>query len=855
MGITKKKIFLLSFLAFALMSAGLRVSPHIPKNRTAHALKTRFSIPHAFEPNMGQASQKAAFISNWALSNGTKRSGRIMLEKNAVEFPLPGGLAAKTARLYFAGKASSSAVVPSGEKPLPGVSNYLLGNKPSKWIAGVPQFAEVRYKNVWPATDVVFRPVKEGMEFDVVLKKGADPENVSLCLANASFKPGPYGSLVIGNAPGLVLEKPVFYEEAAGNKKVRIAGGFELKDASHAGFKIARLDVAAEKTVIDPVLIFSTYFGGSQADQAQAAASDSNGNFYIAGHTMSSNLFANGYQTTWRGGTNLGDAFVAKFNPSGTLVYSTFLGGSGDDAAYGLAVDGTGAAYVTGLTQSNNFPLSNQYQSGLAGTQNVFVTKLSADGRSLAYSTYVGGSASDQGAAIFVNSSGAAYVTGTTTSTNFPVLNAEQPRLLGASNAFYFRLAPAGNSLQYSTFLGGSASDKGAGIAVDASGNAFVTGTATSSNFPTTLGARQTALAGGSNAFLTKFSPAGQLVFSTYHGGTATDSGNAVALDSSGNAYVTGSTTSSNFPVLGPVQSFGGGNDAFVSKFSPTGGLVYSTFLGGSADDFGQAITVSPANEAIVSGRTISTDFPLKNPIPSSLAGENAFVTKLNSLGSGIIFSTLLGGNGDDQALAVALDPSQNIFTAGRTSSTDFPVKNAAQPGFAGSFDAFATEISASLNAPPSIPLLNSPANGATGLGTSVTFTWQRASEPDGEGIEYSLFVCADSGFANCLPTQTAFVEKPKGGHAARLAGMISLVAMGLVLFRKGKSRLASVILAFAVFTSAASCGGHKSSTPAGTAQLTISGLNHNTVYYWKVIAVDSAGASSQSETRSFTTG
>ncbi|MDA8173816.1 MAG: SBBP repeat-containing protein [Nitrospiraceae bacterium] len=780
-----------------------------------------------------------------------------MLEKNGVEFPLPGGLAVKTARLYFAGKASSSVIdVPSGEKPLPGVSNYLLGNKPSKWIAGVPQFAEVRYKNIWPATDVVFRPVKEGMEFDVVLKKGADPENVSLCLANASFKPGPGGSLVIGNAPGLVLEKPVIYEENAGNKKVRIAGGFELKDASHAGFKIARFDVAAEKTVIDPVLVFSTYIGGSQTDQAQAAAADSSGNFYIAGFTMSSNFpVLNPEQSLWKGGTNFGDAFVAKFNPSGTLVYSTFLGGSADDAAYGLAVDGTGAAYVTGLTKSIDFPLSNPLQSKLTGSQNVFVAKLSPDGRSFAYSTYVGGSASDQGAAIFVNSSGAAYVTGTTTSTNFPVMNAQQPKLQGASNAFYFRLAPAGNSLQYSTFLGGSASDKGAGIAVDAAGNAFVTGTATSSNFPITPGARQTTLAGGSNAFLAKFSPAGQLVFSTYHGGTAIDSGNAVALDSSGNAYVTGSTTSSNFPVLGAFQPFGGGNDAFVSKFSPTGGLVYSTFLGGSADDFGQAITVSPANEAIIAGRTISTDFPLKNPIQSSLAGENAFVTKLNSLGSGTIFSTLLGGNGDDQALAVALDPPQNIFAAGRTSSTDFPVQNAAQPGFAGSFDAFATEISASLNAPPSIPLLNSPANGATGLGTSVTFTWQRASEPEGEGIEYNLFVCTDPGFANCLPTQTAFAEKPKGGYAARLAGMISLVAMGLVLFRKGKSGLASVILAFAVFTSASSCGGHKSSTPAGTVQLTISGLNHNTVYYWKVIAIDSAGASSQSETRSFTTG
>ena len=852
----RTKLLLAFFAAIAAISAVLLVFMKPAKNTNVpHGLRTRFSVPHAFVLNRGQLPRNVIFASNWTLSQIDKPVSRIILEKGGMEFPLPGRDISRTARLSF---GSDNIKNPVGEQSLPGYSNYFIGNDPSRWITGVPQYGEVRYKDVYPATDLVFRPVREGVEFDIVLKKGAHPEKITLSIANAGFRMGRDGSLVIGGAAGLVLKKPAIYKEVAGEGKIPVEGGFELKDKYHAGFRLARQDTD-EKTVIDPVLVFSTYFGGSLTDQAQAAATDSSGNFYMAGFTRSPNFpITNAVQPSWNGGANFGDAFVAKFSPSGKHVYSTFLGGSADDAAFGIAADASGNAYVTGLTQSSNFPTTlNTFQPKLAGSQNAFVTKLAPDGKSLVYSTFAGGSVSDQGAAIFVNSSGSAYVTGSTTSTNFPhTANAAQSILNGASNGFYFKLAPAGNSLQYSTFLGGSSSDKCAGIAVDAAGNAYVTGTTTSTNFPV-LNARQTSLTGSSNAFLTKFSPAGQIVFSTYHGGSAADSGSAVALDPSGNPYITGTTNSSNFPALSNFQSFQGGNDAFVSKFNTTGGLVYSTFLGGSSDDFGQSLTVSPADEAIVAGWTISTNFPLQNPIQSSAAGENAFVTKLNPEGSGLVFSTLIGGSADDQAFAVALDPTQNIFAAGRTNSTDFPVINAAQPGFAGSFDAFATEISASLNAPPSVPILNSPANGATGLPTSVTFSWQRSSEPEGEAVVYDLFVCTDSSFSNCVPTQTASLDKPKENYAMRFAGVITLFTMGMVFFKKGRAGLASVIVALAIFSSAVSCGGHHgggTSSP-GIAQVTISGLAHSTTYFWKVIAIDSAGASSESEVRDFTTG
>ena len=388
-------------------------------------------------------------------------------------------------------------------------------------------------------------------------------------------------------------------------------------------------------------LVYSTYLGGNGNDWGYDIAVDGSGNAYVTGYTDSSNFptTTGAYQTSLGGGW---DAFVTKLNASGTaLVYSTYLGGNGNDWGYGIAVDGSGNAYVTGMTGSSNFPTTTgAYQTSLASTGNAFVTKLNASGTALVYSTYLGGNNGTYGNGIAVDGSGNVYVTGLTRSSNFPTTTgAYQTSLGGYNSAFVTKLNASGTALVYSTYLGGNPYDEGDGIAVDGSGDAYVTGMTESSDFPTTTGAYQTSLGGGENAFVTKLNASGTaLVYSTYLGGNSDDWGYGIAVDGSGNAYVTGYTESSNFPTTtGAYQTnLGGDENAFVTKLNASGtALVYSTYLGGNSDDAGEDIAVDSSGNAYVTGRTWSSNFPTTTgAYQTSLDGSaNAFATKL-ALGS-----------------------------------------------------------------------------------------------------------------------------------------------------------------------------------------------------------------------------
>jgi hypothetical protein len=320
------------------------------------------------------------------------------------------------------------------------------------------------------------------------------------------------------------------------------------------------------------------------------------------------------YQASLQGTSN---AFVAKLAPAGdALVYSTYLGtgSTADMGVGGIAVDASGAAYVTSDTQSSIFPTQSAYQATLRGSSNAFVTKLAAGGNALVYSTYLGGAGKDQGAAIAVDGSGSAYITGSTGSYNFPTTKtAYQTALRGAGNAFVTKLSPAGNALVYSTYLGGSGGDGGVGIALDSHLSAYITGSTNSTDFPTQSPVQATYQGGNLDVFVTKLSPAGDaLLYSTYLGGAHDDSGYGIAVDASGSAYVTGSTGSSNFPTQSAFQPAIAGNfNAFVTELSPSGNsLVYSTFLGGSKADGGHAIALDEAGSVYITGGTSSTDFP-----------------------------------------------------------------------------------------------------------------------------------------------------------------------------------------------------------------------------------------------------
>ncbi len=369
------------------------------------------------------------------------------------------------------------------------------------------------------------------------------------------------------------------------------------------------------------------------------------------------------------------------------LVYSTYLGGSGDDFATGIAVDKTGAAYVVGHTSSTNFPLKGSFQNKNNGKSDVFVTKFSPLGKTLIYSTFLGGNDSDEAYGIALDNMAAAYITGMTNSYDFPVQDAYQESNRGYPDAFVTKLTPAGNALAYSTYLGGDLYDRGKAIDVDDTGAAYVTGWTgyiyfywdpIPNDFPL-KNAFQSTFGGGRDAFVTKLTPAGNaLAYSTYLGTSLTDEGRAIAVDSRGCAYVTGYTNSQEFPLQKPFQAkYRGIADVFVTKFTPEGNaLVYSTFLGGSWWDWPYGIAIDGSGAAYVIGETYSWDFPVKNAFQKDNAGLlDAFVSKISPTGQSLSFSTYFGGTNFDEGYAISVDKSGAAYITGETWSTDFPLQ------------------------------------------------------------------------------------------------------------------------------------------------------------------------------------
>ncbi|MDY6852951.1 MAG: SBBP repeat-containing protein, partial [Thermodesulfobacteriota bacterium] len=433
------------------------------------------------------------------------------------------------------------------------------------------------------------------------------------------------GALVLGFPGGEVVQPvPVIYQEDKGGRRP-VSGRYVLLGQNRIGFNLAGYD-RSRPLIIDPVLVYSTYLGGSGDETGWSIAVDSSGAAYVAGETDSLDFPQAGLQGAF--GTGETDAFAAKLNPSGTaLVYATYLGGSGVDSATSLTVDSSGAAYLTGYTDSNDFPLQNPGQGFLSGLEDAFVTKLNPSGSALVFSTYLGGGLEDRSMGVAVDSLGAVYITGFTRSANYPVTGGVIQGGLGGFghyDAFVTKLNDTASALFYSTYLGGGGDDYGQGLGLDSSGNVFVTGHTDSADFPTAA-PYQDSLSGGRDAFVAKLNDTGTvLVYSTYLGGSGDDNAQALAVSSSGAAHITGSTTSQDFPTAGYQNSFGGRSDAFVTRFNTTGQtLVYSTYLGGSGDDFGSDIALDSSGNAYLAGFTGSADFPETSP-SQALSGGGA---------------------------------------------------------------------------------------------------------------------------------------------------------------------------------------------------------------------------------------
>lgn len=666
-------------------------------------------LPVAFEPNRGQAGRDVLFVSH-------SRTGTLLLGSRRVVLRVAGG-----GEISIVPERVTGAPRLEAQEPTGAISSYLLGSDHRRWIRRVPQFQRVRYRELYPGIDLVYYGVGSALEYDLTIAPGADPASVRLRYEGARrLSLDSAGNLIIFTTAGRLEQKrPVVYQEADGRRR-EVAGRFVLEGRC-VSFRVPRYD-HTRPLVVDPVLVYGTYLGGFSRDLGNGVAVDANGSAYVVGSTVSADfpVTSNAVQIKHGGSPNSGvtglygpdvfDVFVAKFSPDGSkLVYSTFLGGTGSDLGLAIAVDHAGNAVVAGSTGSPNFPLATgAFQKtpslhGIAG----FVTKLNADGSDLLYSSYLGGAGVYTTVqALALDATGAAYLAGATDSAPFPVTaGAFRSAPAGGMDCFVAKVNPQGTALVYATLLGGAGADSAAGISVSAAGNAYITGSTQSTDFPVTSGAAQGKFGGIEDAFVAELNPAGTaLVYGTYLGGSSADSGNAIALDADGSMLIAGNSSSADFPTtVGAFQTALvmtplGTSDAFVVRLNPTGAVQYSTLLGGSGNDSARSLVVAADGSAIVAGQTDSTDFPITpDAYESRLTGsgcetfyaiipvtgdfppcEKVFLTTVHVSGRRVIYSTYLGGSDDDIPGGIAQAADGTLYLAGSTGSSDFPVTRGA---------------------------------------------------------------------------------------------------------------------------------------------------------------------------------
>lgn len=745
-------------LAALKLSAAPFNNPPVPTQRAAAHLA---QLPLYFEANAGQTDKRVLFLARGAGYSLFFTPQETVLAlvapqpSQTVPMSRPSKLSVsakranpKTAVLRMRLQGANPQPHLRGEQPLGGHSNYFMGSNPKQWHTGLTQYGRVRYEQVYRGIDLIYYGNQRQLEYDFVVAPGVQPQQIKLRWQGAQgVRLNQRGELLLKTVAGTVTQHaPIIYQEVAGVRQ-RIAGGYVVRRTrtgmAEVSFRVSAYD-KRRPLIIDPTLAYSTYLGGDSLDLSYSIATDSAHNIYVAGYTDSSD-----FPTPERLSPSI-ENFVVKLKADGSgLIYSTFLGVSGDPEnpsphffdQISIAVDAAGNAYVAGNTDADDFPVHNALQATRHGDSDVFIAKINPTGSTLLYATYLGGAADDVSNSIAIDPTGNVYVTGFTESTDFPTLQPIRATLTNknpaGSNAFVVKLNAAGSALIYSTYLGGSGdrigkSDSGNGIAADSQGNAYITGVTASSDFPTyhALQASSPDSSTASTAFVTKLNPAGAFIYSTFLGGSQGDGGASIATDSVGNAYITGSTFSADFPICNAFQpTLKGVNNAFVTKLNAAGSaLLYSTYLGGNYNDSGVAIAVDSAGDAYVAGDAESTDFPLLHPLQSFVGqGLDTFITELNPTGNALLYSTCFGGLGnisDAGAASIALDSANNIYVTGSVTGTfhkqgllitpdALQANNSPTPITGSDTDAFILKLS---NQPDSLaPTLNItvPANGS----------------------------------------------------------------------------------------------------------------------------------------------
>jgi RHS repeat-associated protein len=917
-----------------------------PSGNTASSqtrIATYGNLPLRFEENVGQTDSKVQFISRGSGYTLFLTPGEAVF-KLSRRNPTPRSKKPDSAgfRNRLQSKPTETSVIRmkvdgatgtptvTGMEKLPGVTNYLIGNDPSKWHKGITSYSKVQYSEVYSGVDLVYYGNQHQLEYDFVVKPGSDPKQLSMGFEGTQgMSVTASGDISIQTKTGnLTFRKPKIYQ-VQGGQQVSVDGRFKMNGNGHVGFEVSPYD-RTKPLVIDPVLAYSTYLGGSAEDSADGVAVDSSGNAYVTGTASSSNfpIVGTSISSAPSGGND--DAFVSKLNSTGTaLVYSTYLGGTTPNTfgdlitdAYQVAVDASGRAYLTGETTATDFPAtSNAYQTSLGSGafSNAFVTKLSADGQSLLYSTFLGAYV-DYGEAIAVDANQNAYIAGQTLDLEnfFPTTsNAVQRTINGSGAAFLSRIdttLSGASSLIYSTYLGGSTSASGMldvayGVAVDANQNAYLTGWACTLGFPTTSTAFQTT---GSptdcSAFLSEINTAASsgssLVYSTYLGGTLNgdfDDGWAVTLDSAGKVYISGCASSPDFPTTTGALTDSPGR-AFVAKFdtsqSGSNSLLLSTVFGGSSgDSAGGGVKVDSTGNIYLAGWSYSTDFPTTSDAVQTTAtlSDNAsisFFTVLSSNMLNIVYSTYLGGTPAagyyDGTYGMTLDQNNNAYLAGQSTASNLETTSGAlQTTLDGISNGYVTKLTDILaSAAPSILSANSAtfvvnSSGlfnVTTTGSPAPTTSESGSLPSGvtfnatTGIltgtpaagtagAYSITFTASNGVgSNATQSFTVIVDQPpaiSSGNSTTFmlgsAGSFTVTGTGFPTPTFGEFGLLPSGVTFNGVTGA--LGGTPAAGTAGSYPITftaINGVGSNATQYF-TLTVDQSPAITSANSATFT--
>jgi hypothetical protein len=851
------------------------------------ALAARAKLPITFVENRGQTAQQVRYFAhgpNYAffferdevLLAFTSPSRQAVAAKPSGDiWPIPGdrgqiiparaaiaqeepSTAGLALALRFPGANPRVAI--EGVERAPGNVNYFRGKDASRWQTDVPTYGEIVYRELWPGVDLRVKEKDGKLKYEFHVRPGANIRDIRLAYRGAAgLELDSAGGLLIKTALGTLHDSaPVSFQEIDGIH-VPVESHYVLQTAGTENgysFQVAKGYRENRELIIDPGVAYSTLLGGTADEAGNGIAVDAAGNTYVVGTTQSPDFTttAGAFDRTGAAGT-VSDVFVAKLNSSGTaLVYATFIGGADFEWGRAIAIDAAGNAYIAGQTKSSDFPTTKGAFDRTFGippncprcaTDNydAFVTKLNTTGSALVYSTYLGGASDiDDALAIAVDAAGSAYVTGETASSDFPTTPGtfRTTRNVGAPDAFVTKLNPAGSALAYSTFVGGTQVDFAVRIAVDTSGNAYVLGNTSSADFPTTAGAFDTSQNGGFDIFALKLNAAGSnLVYSTFLGGLGFDSAGGLAIDSTGDAYVAGGTSSADYPVTAgafqTVSQNSGGGGGFVTELNPTGSaLVFSTFLGAAGVS---GIALTPSGNVWATGSTASLAFPITPDafqafLHVSASLPDAFITELNSAGSAVVYSTYLGGNNTDFGSDVKLDSAGNVYITGTTRSSDFPTTpNAFDRVFKGQTDifwgdAFITKLAlnGSPPPPPPLPTVASVTPAAIELlgSNSVALTVALTSGAQGTGAVVSL--TSSNPTVLSVPATLAIPAGAQSGTVTATTSIVPANTPVLVTASYNNSSLGTTITLLPVPPPAAlnSIGFFPNTVTGGTAALAI---------------------------------